>query len=822
MAAKKSTTKKQNQKQEEQKSNRQISAVILFAVAIFIFCVAIIPGGSGWFYLHQGICGVLGISSFILPVILAYIAIMASMEKSTISVKAKVWQGVILMALVSAAIEIFAVDIDDSFWNAIQYGFLQGSDLKNGGVLGTLIGYPVEYFLEDVGAKIVIILLAFVFLMLVSGTTLIGLFKTVGKPVKKTRETLKTAFDNYEEEREEKEERKTVLDEKPRRKIRFEHLENTPNNRSIDIQMGEGYHTPESDFLAKTEEVDREIAELKGEEYEEKKLEGSDTPALRVFKKTTKKAKEQIKDETEETIQQEESSNAKTQNSVEEKEEIIEDSQYKYPPLSLLKQIENKGNANGDANELQSTGELLVKTLRDFNIETKIINIVKGPAVTRFELEPSAGVRVKKIADLSDDIAMRLATSGVRIEAPIPNKAAVGIEVPNKSANMVGLRELLEDKEIANSKSKLMVALGRDISGKTIKADLAAMPHLLIAGTTGSGKSVCTNSMILSVLFRAAPDEVKLILIDPKKVEFNSYNGIPHLLVPVVTDPRKAAGALGWAVVEMNRRYQEFSTHRVRDLMAYNEKALSDDNLEKMPQILIVIDEFADLMMTVSSEVEASVVRLAQMGRAAGIHLVIATQRPSVDVITGLIKSNIPSRLALTVASSIDSRTILDTSGAEELLGHGDMLFMPIGMSKPIRVQGCFVSDDEKNAVINFLTPEEKDGQSYDESIVEEMEKQAAATEKGKGNSNTSIDSDDDDETSDEMLPKAIESVVEAGEASVSQLQRRLRVGYARAGRLIDEMERKGIVGPHEGSKSRKVLLTKEQWLEMNMNSDEV
>ena len=461
---------------------------------------------------------------------------------------------------------------------------------------------------------------------------------------------------------------------------------------------------------------------------------------------------------------------------------------------------------------MERNGELLVSTLRDFGISTRMSAVTHGPAVTRYELEPSAGVKISRITGLSDDIALRLATTGVRIEAPIPNKAAVGIEIPNKSRNTVCLRELLDTPQFAASKGKLTVALGKDIEGGLVLADLAKMPHLLIAGTTGSGKSVCTNSMIQSVLYHARPDEVKMILIDPKQVEFGVYNGIPHLLIPVVTDPRKAAGALGWAVNEMLHRYKLFAENNVRDLTSYNALAQKSETLHPMPLILIVIDELADLMMAAASEVEDSIIRLAQMARAAGMHMVIATQRPSVDVITGLIKANIPSRLALTVASAVDSRTILDAGGAEKLLGYGDMLFMPVGRPKPCRVQGCFVSNREVESVVEFLKSADRSETDYDQSILDEIDRQAAAAGKtaAKGDDDEGEDGDWDD-----MLPQAIEAVVEAGMASTSMLQRRLRLGYARAGRIIDQLEQKGIIGPYEGSKPRQVLITRQQWLEM-------
>ena len=456
-----------------------------------------------------------------------------------------------------------------------------------------------------------------------------------------------------------------------------------------------------------------------------------------------------------------------------------------------------------------------MKTLKDFGISTRVVAISRGPAVTRYELEPSAGVKISRITGLADDIALRLAATGVRIEAPIPGKAAVGIEVPNKTRGNVCLRELIDSTEFSKAKSKLTVALGKDISGGIVLADLAKMPHLLIAGTTGSGKSVCTNSMIQSVLYRASPKDVRMLLIDPKQVEFGVYNGIPHLLVPVVTDPRKAAGALGWAVTEMLNRYKIFAENNVRDLASYNEMAKKSETLQTMPLILIVIDELADLMMAAASEVEDAIIRLAQMARAAGMHLVIATQRPSVDVITGLIKANIPSRLALTVASSVDSRTILDTGGAEKLLGKGDMLFMPVGLPKPMRVQGCFVSNQEVESVVQYLKNSEE--HEYDDKVIEEIDRQAAAA--GKGGKASAGGEEIADGDGDEMLPQAIEIAIESGSVSTSMLQRRLRIGYARAGRLIDEMEQKGYIGPTEGSKPRQVLITRQQWVEIAMNN---
>ena len=488
---------------------------------------------------------------------------------------------------------------------------------------------------------------------------------------------------------------------------------------------------------------------------------------------------------------------------------------YALPPYDCLEQPKAADSFNY-SEELKANARKLVDTLKSFGVETKIVDISRGPAVTRYELQPSAGVRINRISNLADDIALNLAASGVRIEAPIPNKAAVGIEIPNRTRTMVTLREIIETPAFQQAKSKLNVALGKDIAGNITCADLARMPHLLIAGTTGSGKSVCLNSMIVSILYNARPDEVKLLMIDPKKVELSIYNGIPHLLVPVVSDPRKASGALGWAVTEMLNRYKLFADNNVRDMAGYNKLCKKDPEKSPLPSVVIFIDELSDLMMAAPNEVEDSICRLAQMARAAGMHLVIATQRPSVDVITGIIKANIPSRIALSVSSQVDSRTILDMSGAEKLLGNGDMLFSPVGTSKPVRMQGCFLSDDEVESVVEFIKGQEK--AEYDDEVIQEIDRQAAA-EKKKGGGAADAESDGD---SDEMLPKAIEVVVEAQMASTTLLQRRLRLGYARAARLVDELESRGIVGPFEGSKPRKVLISKQQWLEMNAMSDEM
>ncbi len=469
----------------------------------------------------------------------------------------------------------------------------------------------------------------------------------------------------------------------------------------------------------------------------------------------------------------------------------------------------------GAHHEMRTTADLLVNTLKSFGVETKMMDISRGPTLTRYELQPLAGVKISKITALADDLALNLATAGVRIEAPIPNKAAVGIEVPNKTVVTVGIRGILESREFISPESPLTIALGKDIAGQVQVADLTKMPHLLIAGSTGSGKSVCINSCIISFLCKSSPDKLRLILIDPKVVELADYNGIPHLLMPVVTEPRKAAGALGAAVAEMERRYRCFAENNVRDIRSFNKLANSSPELENMPYIAIIIDELADLMMVSGKEVEDYICRIAQKARAAGMHLIVATQRPSVDVITGLIKANIPSRIAFAVSSQVDSRTILDGAGAEKLLGSGDMLFMPVGSGKPLRIQGNFVKDSEIRKVLSFVKQQKT--AEYDEELIESAEKIASA-EPAKGGKNSS-GADGGADNVDVMFWEAAEAVSDAGMASTSLLQRRLKLGYARAARIIDELEAAGFVGPYEGSKPRTVLISREQLLERKISS---
>ena len=786
----------------QQSARRQMQAVVLLAVAVLLFCLAVIPGENVWTWLHNVLLGLFSFSAYILPLVLAFVALILALEKGTGSIGARVWESSAFVVMLNSVVYTFTADAHEyAYFPAMAEAYRQGSTHRGGGVLGVLLGYPMERLFGDTGAKIIIILLMVVFFMLVTGTTIAAVLRVMRKPVDKTKESIEQAIAHTAERQEE------------------------ARRSRIDIDMGDGYARQDKESRRRTRRVTEAAEEPAQEEApavafpapapvvpaETEKLEALERAAAAMQETPASAPQEDPAEKAAVMADQQAEIEAAARQA--EQDETV----YRFPPLSLLEDSAAATALTREAEaEQRANGQLLVNTLKDFGISTRLCDITSGPAVTRYELEPSAGVKISRITGLADDISLRLATTGVRIEAPIPNKAAVGIEVPNKTRRTVCLRSLLDTAEFRGAKGKLTVALGQDIEGNAVLADLAKMPHLLIAGTTGSGKSVCTNSMIQSVLFRASPDEVKMILIDPKKVEFGVYNGVPHLLVPVVTDPRKAAGALSWAVNEMLKRYQMFAETNVRDIGGYNELARSKGEFKPLPLILIVIDELADLMMAAANEVEDSICRLAQMARAAGMHMVIATQRPSVDVITGLIKANIPSRLALTVASAVDSRTILDAGGAERLLGYGDMLFMPVGQSKPRRVQGCFVTNQEIERVIDFLKNAEKP-QEYDQSIIDEIDKQAAAT----GRAAASADAGEEDDETDEALSQAIEIAVDAGQISTSMLQRKMRFGYARAGRIIDQMEQRGIIGPSEGSKPRKVLINRQQWIEMNMNREE-
>lgn len=797
-------TKIQNSaaRKEAVQGRRQLLSVIWFAVAVFLLCVVFIPGQNVWLAIHNFIFGVFGVTAYFYPFLLGFVAVLFAMDKIGGSMNAKVIESGILVILVGAAVDIFSKHNDAlTFWQHLTAAYKSGSHLKSGGFLGALVGQPLYLAFGKTGAAITAILLIFVFLMIITGTTLMSLFRTMARPVKSISEQAENAYQaRLERESEETQGGKQL---KVIKGFNVDiPVDDIPEKRNIPkTSLDEKQRKVVSAYYGETPESEPEKPAVPEPEEKADDIKPEIETALKAAKNEAEAEKRDIPPEkaAEPT--------KPAEFSVPEKDAEPKTEGYSYPPLSLL----NKSKATDTAAlsaELDHTAEHLVETLKSFGVETRIVDISRGPTVTRYELQPCAGVKISKITNLADDIALNLATAGVRIEAPIPNKAAVGIEVPNKASAVVGVRGILESPAFINAKSKLTVALGRDIGGNVVVTDIAKMPHGLIAGATGSGKSVCINSIIISLLYKATPDEVKLLMIDPKVVELGIYNGIPHLLVPVVTDPRKAAGALGWSVTEMERRYKMFADRGVRDLAGYNKfvENLGDPEVQKMPHIVIIIDELADLMMTAPNEVEDSINRIAAKARAAGMHLIIATQRPSVDVVTGVIKANIPTRIAFAVSSQIDSRTILDSAGAEKLLGRGDMLFSPVGSTKPNRIQGCFVSDEEVEAVVDYIKSDHT--VDYDDDVMVEIERQAAIEKKQK----TGLPEDGPE--GDPMLDEAIKVVVENGMASTSLLQRKLKLGYARAARIVDEMEQRGVVGPYEGSKPRKVLISKEQLLE--------
>jgi len=767
--AKKSAPNKRAQK-EVATAKRQLTSVVLFGLGVFLAAVVYIPGENFWNVMQNFFFGIFGVLTYIFPLFLILIAVLCALDKLNARILMRTRLSFIVGVLVLSAVDIFTADKPLlPFFKHLGEAYKDGAG--SGGFIGALIGHPISAAFGRTGAAITVIILIFVLLMIITGTTLIALFKSIAKPVKKIEESAQAAYK-----------------ERAERKV----------NSDIDLPVDDAITPVREKITTQTiaEKKKKLISsyldeDIPDEEITEESSVGIDT-AISAAKKeataddSTENSSEKIPDE--------------------EIEIKMEQESYKFPPIELLK-ADVSGNSALAERELEQTADRLVKALQSFGVETRVVDISRGPTVTRFELQPSAGVKISKITNLADDIALNLATAGVRIEAPIPNKAAVGIEVPNKASNVVHIRDILESSAFTGSKSKLTIALGKDIGGNAIVGDISKMPHGLIAGATGSGKSVCINSIIMSILYKARPDEVKLIMIDPKVVELGIYNGIPHLLVPVVTNPRKAAGTLGWAVSEMEKRYQMFAASNVRDLDGYNKLAEQNEEMVKMPRVVIIIDELADLMMTAPKEVEDSINRIAAKARAAGMHLIIATQRPSVDVVTGVIKANIPTRVAFAVSSQVDSRTILDIAGAEKLLGRGDMLFNPIGSNKPSRVQGCYVGDDEVEAVVDFV----KKGQAseYDQEVIDEIERQAVLDKKDKN-----ISSDDGDDDSDPMFNSAVEVAVENGQISTSMLQRKLKLGYARAARIIDQMHERGIVGPFEGSKPRQVLITAEEWLE--------
>ncbi|MGE4282210.1 MAG: DNA translocase FtsK 4TM domain-containing protein [Clostridia bacterium] len=758
------------------KNHMNVEITALFVIALgLLMGVSFYSKAAGFFgdMLKTIFMGLLGYLVYVIPLLVISYGIHYIIRKGNITNKFRYLLTAGLLIILSAVIHIFSRQEADqlTLHESIKLFYNNGIQGKSGGVVGGLIAEPVINMFGVSGAFIIFITLIIVFILIITEVSLFKVLSFVAKAIKKSLHTL---------------------------------FKNIPALLKRDVS--ERTHMKQSSINVSPEQkVEQQV-------FVDSQAAAASEPIFKIYDHSTR-AKEIQESQQEVSLEDRQPKVKGTVSKHQESEmpSIVpcnEPIQYSFPPVELLHfDAVSKDEQKGSHNDLRQNAKKLVDTLKSFGVEARVLEVSRGPSVTRYELQPSAGVKVSKIVNLSDDIALNLAASGVRIEAPIPGKAAIGIEIANKEVTPVYLREVIESEEFKNYPSKLGFAVGKDITGKPVVANIARMPHLLIAGATGSGKSVCINTLITSILYKANPNEVKLLMIDPKVVELGVYNGIPHLLIPVVTEPKKAAGALNWAVQEMVNRYKLFADNNVRDLHGYNEFIKEQGESEQiLPQIVIIIDELADLMMVAPGDVEDAICRLAQMARAAGMHLVIATQRPSVDVITGIIKANIPSRISFAVSSQVDSRTILDMAGAEKLLGKGDMLFYPVGESKPTRLQGAFISDKEVEAIVQFI--KSNSGASYHEDIIEHIEKENEVEAADPGDN-------------DELLPQAIELAVDNGQASVSMLQRRLKVGYARAARLVDQMEARGVVGGFEGSKPRQVLISRQQYHEMMMNSDQ-
>lgn len=858
----------------------RVRAILYAAVAAVFVCIIFIKGSNVWTMIRSFFFGVLGFGIFLVPVTLFYLCVMTEKEKQVARYKLKLFLCVVIILFIGALIYAGsgAKYSDMNFFACLGNLFKDASDTSrymtfDCGIIGGLLGYPLVVLFGSTAALFTSFVATAALILIVANISIKDMTAAASRTAVHIREAGEERARVRRERREENRERKLAergnidiaLDGEPRKRSgsfidiplddkKSKTKKSKPEVNGIDTDIADSKEENAADkdlsqdliniinraskpmgksadntVSAIAEDISNEKSASKAEPAQNK----PDPETESIAKKALLKSKKDDSEEADDEIADQLDKAVRSDNSQKEEKK------YQFPPIQLLKPKLNSDDSDA-MEEMQNNAKKLIDTLTSFGVKASIVNICRGPSVTRYELQPAPGVKISKITNLSDDIALSLAANGVRIEAPIPGKAAVGIEVPNKVVSMVTMRELIDSDKFRNSKSKLTTVLGRDISGEIVVTDLAKMPHLLIAGTTGSGKSVCVNSILMSILYKATPDEVKLLLIDPKMVEFSKYKGIPHLLIPVVSDAKKAAGALAWAVNEMLQRYKIFSEYDCKDIDSYN--SLIEKNMnymeknppvvneegeevqpvlevnglpvakEKMSRVVIAIDELADLMMAAPSEVEDSICRLAQMARAAGMHLILATQRPTVNVITGLIKANVPSRISLKVSSNTDSRTILDTGGGEKLIGRGDMLFSPVGAPKPIRVQGCYASDEEIEGVTHYI---KKAYSAQYNSEIEEKIKRIAAEEIAQGKKSGDSDSASDEGLDvDSKMEEAIKCVIEAGQASTSLLQRRLKVGYARAGRMIDDMEQMGVVGPHQGSKPRDVLMTYNEWLE--------
>lgn len=788
-------------------SNPDITGIIYMATGV-IFAIAIYTDLAGALstIAQTIVCAAIGVGMYALPIYLIYFGFQYIKTRGNIQLD-KCFFGITIMVIVimmvCGTLNIQGSYTPDNFIESFKEILYGDTEFIHGGIISYLVCYPLYRLLGFLGAYVILFTFSVISVTLIFDITLYDL----GIKAYNTKEKIKTS-------RREKINNTSKI-EKTRNRDSFINIvdktESDAGEKSsrellskVDkkIKILDFMKNAQEDDIA-TEPIKEEVSsDIQIDSFLDKQDEKQSYPEKVITKETNKQKKEKLDENVKDVVSKE------IQDVMEGQRE---EKEYVHPSLELLKTNSSTKLNSSDKKELIESANKLEEILSNFGVDAKVTQVTKGPSVTRFELQPSPGVKVSKIVNLSDDIALGLAASGIRIEAPIPGKAAVGIEVPNRKQTAVFLREVLENEEFIESKKKLAFALGKDISGKCVVGDLSKMPHTLIAGATGSGKSVCINSLIISILYKYNPNEVKLLMVDPKVVELNVYNGIPHLLIPVVTDPKKAAAALNWAVNEMTKRYKLFADMGVRNMESYNELYNKGIIEQKIPYIVIIVDELADLMMVCPNDVEDYIGRLAQMARAAGMHLVIATQRPSVDVITGVIKANIPSRISFAVSSQIDSRTILDSSGAEKLLGKGDMLYYPVGESKPLRVQGCFISEEEVEQVISFIKSEQGEDTSYEEDIIEHINSAADSSSSGSHDGNDDVD---------ELLNDAINIVVEFQQASTSFIQRKLRVGFNRASRIMDELEERNIISEKDGSRPRQVLVTKEQLLNEQNNEN--
>ena len=794
-------TKRKYKKRTKKSQSLDLVAVGTTLLSIVIAFLVYTKSGYVGENLSDLLGGMIGWLKYILPIGTLIVTIkVASSKKHNLGEKLAQYFLLLICIAIVISIPQFGngkINVNDNIQVIAQQAYSHGVDNSSGGALGSLASVPLIKLFGKVVATIVSVILS---VILFAITFEINLSEKLGELLEKYTEKREIIQEEKMQRREElKEERRVEKEQAKDKRNRMKEEKRLAREIALDEKEEEQIKINlNGAVLDENQEKPRKFTQKVSEILKDNNKSDGDveTSSPDVIESNLFKQEEEKKEEkTKEVLQLEHTL-------------TVEDENYEYPPLTLLS-IGEKKTLKGGAKALTDTATKLQRTLHSFGVSAKVENVSVGPAITRYELKPAEGVRVSKIANLADDIALNLAAETIRIEAPIPGKQAVGIEVPNKEKVAVHLRDVLESDNFLNSESKLSVALGKDIAGQAVVADIAKMPHVLIAGSTGSGKSVCINTLITSIIYNSKPSEVKLVMVDPKVVELSVYNGIPHLLIPVVTDPRKAAGALAWAVQEMDNRYTLFASRGVRDLAGFNNAVEKEGGTAKIPQIVVIIDELADLMMVAAKEVEESICRLAQKARAAGMHLVIATQRPSVDVITGLIKANVPSRIAFAVSSQVDSRTILDSTGAEKLLGKGDMLFFPAGAPKPTRVQGAFVSDGEVEKIVDFI--KSNGTAKYSEDIIESIENG------NKTDKELAEEASDDD--TDPLLMEAIDLVVETGQASTSFIQRKLKVGYARAGRIIDQMEERGVISGYQGSKPRQVLMGIEKLQELKMST---